>query len=163
MRKFGLFLLFIFWSFTVSAQVLKLSAGDTSSEVKKTVSQTQKQPQKEVVQKNNQISPSDSSSEDMKEDKSVKDFSQMKGFLKNSGNQKDARNIMILREVINYKMGDEELAPDFKKLENNREYNKKLQTILDEINNKKNRNRKNKQVMQILNEAGNKIYNLLAD
>ncbi len=85
------------------------------------------------------------------------------GYLRDYGDQKDARNIMIVAEVARYKLGDEKLAPEFAKLEYNKEYNKKIKIIMDKLNNNKYPDSKNRQVMNILNEAGNKLYNLLAD
>lgn len=86
-----------------------------------------------------------------------------KGFIRNYGNQKEARNLLILRAIVNYKFGDEKLAKEIDRMETNKEYNKKLQKVMNELSNKKMRNSKNKKVMDILNDAGNKLYNLLAD
>lgn len=88
---------------------------------------------------------------------------QMRGVMLNSGDQREARNLMIVAEVASYKLGDEKLAKQFAELENNREYHKKLQKIMSQLDNKKMRNRKNKEVIRILNDAGNKLYNLLAN
>lgn len=86
-----------------------------------------------------------------------------KGFIRSSGDQKEARNLLILKAVVNYKFGDEKLAKEIDAMETNKEYNKKLQKVMKELSNKKIRNSKNKKVMNILDEAGNKLYNLLAN
>lgn len=89
--------------------------------------------------------------------------SQPRGRMKNFGDQKVARNILIVKAVSNYKSGDEKYEQDFKVLENNREYQEKLRKILDNLSNKKRSDIKNREVINILNEAGNKLYNLLAN
>ena len=83
--------------------------------------------------------------------------------LKNTGDARVARNILILQEVINFKLGDERLQKEFAAIENNSNYYKKLEKIMKELDNRKNRNSINNQVINILDDAGNKIYNLLAD
>lgn len=87
----------------------------------------------------------------------------IKKRMKNFGSQKTARNIMILREVAGFKLGDEQLRKDFAELEQNSQYEKKLQKIMQKLKNDKIRNSKNKEVLRILDEAGDKIYNLLSD
>lgn len=87
----------------------------------------------------------------------------MRGSLKNSGDQKLARNILIVKAVADYKIGDEKLQGDFDDLERNREYNEKMNKIMKRLSNKKIRNLKNREVLNILNEAGNKLYNLLSN
>jgi len=86
-----------------------------------------------------------------------------RGTLKNSGDQKRARNILVLYNVAQFKLGDEELSGEFDKLEKNKMFDKKMQSIMDKLNNKKLTNSKNKKAKEILEEAGNKLYNLLAD
>lgn len=84
-------------------------------------------------------------------------------YMRNIGNQKTARNLMILKEVADYKIGDEKLAKEFDNLEKTQEYHQKLGRILNKLSNKKLRNSKNREVIEILDDAGNKLYNLLAD
>ncbi len=86
-----------------------------------------------------------------------------RALLLNSGDDKIARNLMVLHDVINFKMGDEKLAKSFDKIENNKTYNKKMDKAFAKLDNSKYRNQKNQQVINILNEAGQKLYNLLAD
>lgn len=84
-----------------------------------------------------------------------------RNFMRKTSNQKTARNLLILQEVVNYKMGDEKLAKDMDEVENSKEYNKKLEKILNNLSNKKSLDSKNKKVMQILDNAGERIYNIL--
>ena len=84
-------------------------------------------------------------------------------YMRNTGDQKTARNIMVLKEVADYKIGDEKLAKEFDNLEKTQEYHQKIGKILSKLSNKKMRNSKNREVIEILNDAGNKLYNLLAD
>jgi len=83
--------------------------------------------------------------------------------LKNGGDERMARNLLILKEVLDFKMGDEQLQEYFTKVENNRNYYKALEKIMNELNNDKRRNSKNNQIIHILDDAGNKIYNLLGN
>lgn len=83
--------------------------------------------------------------------------------LKNYGDERTARNILIVKEVADFKLDDEKLQDEFAKVANSREYAQKMQRIMDKLSNKKLRNTKNKEVIRILDEAGKKIYNLLAD
>lgn len=83
--------------------------------------------------------------------------------LKSSGNQIVARNLMIVKEVADYKSGDERYSPDFEALSSDREYQEKLGKIMANLSNRKLSNSKNKDVINILNDAGNKLYNLLAN
>ena len=71
--------------------------------------------------------------------------------------------MLVLHDVINFKMGDEKLAKNFDKIENNKTYNKKMDKAFAKLDNGKYRNQKNQQVINILNEAGQKLYNLLVD
>lgn len=89
--------------------------------------------------------------------------SQPRGRMRSFGDQKIARNILIVKAVSDYKSGDEKYEPDFKILENNREYQEKLRKILDNLSNKKRSDAKNREAINILNDAGNKLYNLLAN
>lgn len=86
-----------------------------------------------------------------------------RAVLLNSGDDKVARNMLVLHDVINFKMGDEKLAKNFDKIENNKTYNKKMDKAFAKLDNGKYRNQKNQQVINILNEAGQKLYNLLVD
>ena len=81
----------------------------------------------------------------------------------NSNDNKVARNLMIVNEVASFKMGDEKLNKNFENLKDSKTYNQKMDKIFAKLNNNKIRNQKNQQVINILNEAGQKIYNLLAD
>lgn len=85
------------------------------------------------------------------------------GYMHDYGDERDARNIMIVAKVADYKLGDENLAPEYERLRYNKEYNQKIKEIMQNLDNGKYPNSKNQQVINILREAGNKLYNLLAD
>lgn len=91
------------------------------------------------------------------------DIKKMRGTIGSSQNAIRARNLLMLQEVLNFKMQDEKLAPEIAKLRENREFNTKLLKALNELDNKKIRNRKNNEVMDILNNAGSRIYNSLTN
>ena len=87
----------------------------------------------------------------------------MRGSLRNSGDERTARNLLIVKEIANYKIGDEKYSKDFENVENTREFHRKMEKIMSKLSNNKRRNLKNDEVVKILNEAGDKIYNLLAN
>lgn len=91
------------------------------------------------------------------------DIQKMRGTIGSSQNAIKARNLLMLQEVLNFKMQDETLAPEIAKLRENREFNTKLLKALNELDNKKIRNRKNNEVIDILNNAGSRIYNSLTN
>lgn len=84
-------------------------------------------------------------------------------ILKNSGEQKEARDLLVLYEVVNFKLEDERLAKEIDELDENPKFNKKMDSIMEKLSNEKRRDNKNKDVERILQDAGNKLYNLLAD
>lgn len=86
-----------------------------------------------------------------------------RSFLKNYGDQRVARNILVVREIANFKMADEKLEKEFEKVEGNREFNRKMEIIQSRLSNAKLRNTKNKEAIRILNDAGEKLYKLLAN
>lgn len=87
----------------------------------------------------------------------------MRGSIGSSQNAIKARNLLMLKEVLDFKMQDETLKPEIAKLRENREFNNKLLNALNQLDNKKSRNRKNQEIINILNDAGNRIYNSLAN
>ena len=86
-----------------------------------------------------------------------------RSLLPTNKDQTTARNLMIVKEVADFKMGDEKLSKYFDNLEDNKEYNKKMDKIFAKLKNDKIRNSKNQKVIDILNEAGAKIYNLMSN
>ena len=66
---------------------------------------------------------------------------------------------MVLKAVLDYKMGDQKLEPYFEKLKQNREFYQKLARIMKDLDNKKYRNRTNQDILSILNYAGGRLYN----
>lgn len=88
---------------------------------------------------------------------------EMSGIMGNSEEVIQARNLLMLKEVLDFKMNDEKLAPQIEKLKNNKEFNTKLLKAMRDLDNKKNRNNKNQSVIKILNDAGGRIYNYLTN
>ena len=86
-----------------------------------------------------------------------------RSFIRSSGNQGEAFNLMVLQEVATYKLGDETLQKEIEGLKNNQEYYNKLEKIKKKLSNSKLSDSKNKDVMRILNDAGRKLNNLLGN
>lgn len=181
MKKLSIFLAIALWATTATAQVAKISRtgtttiyGNTNTQpaaktqqvqplykIPLTPQQTQQINQQKAAQPAMEDSTdNDANTEEMENNIVIKT---LRGSMRNTGNQKDARNLMIVKAVADFKMGDEKLAKEFDELENNREYHEKLQKIMDKLSNKKYPNNKNKEVTKILQDAGNRIYNLLAN
>ena len=78
-------------------------------------------------------------------------------------NMNEARNLLVVKMVADFKYGDEKLAGNYEKWENDKNFERKMSKAMSQLNNKKIRNSKNREVIRILNEAGNKLYNLLAN
>lgn len=75
--------------------------------------------------------------------------------------QQDARNIAILKAVVNYKIDDEENIRAIEQLRQDKNFNMKLQKMLNKLSNKRTKNADNRKVLDILEKAGNDIYNVL--
>lgn len=86
-----------------------------------------------------------------------------RSILPTNKDQKTARNLMIVKEVVNFKMGDENLAKYYDNLDDNKRYNKDMDKIFSKLSNSKRSNTKNKKVIEILNDAGERIYNLMSN
>lgn len=86
-----------------------------------------------------------------------------RSYLRNTGDEKKARNILVVKQVADFKIGDEKLAKDFEMVESTKEFERKMAKIMENLSNKKMRDYKNREVINILNEAGDKLYNLLAN
>ena len=78
-------------------------------------------------------------------------------------NMNEARNLLIVKMVADFKYGDEKLAGNYEEWENDKNFERKMNKVMSQLDNKKMRNTKNREVIRILNEAGNKLYNLLAN
>lgn len=87
----------------------------------------------------------------------------MHGRIGSTSNEIKARNLLMLKKVLDFKIQDATLAPDIAKMQNNREFNSKLLKALNKLDNKKNRSTRDQEVINILNDAGNRIYNYLAN
>lgn len=97
-------------------------------------------------------------SENMRED-----LRNMRGTIGSSQDAITARNLLLLKEVLDFKIQDEKLASEIKRLKENREFNKDLLKALNQLDNKKIRTQKDNEVINILNDAGSRIYNSLVN
>lgn len=78
-----------------------------------------------------------------------------------SSSQKDAAYIATLKAVTDVKLNDEENIKQMEQLRKDKQFNKKLQDMINDLNNSKSKNDKNKRVYKILIDAGRRIYNEL--
>lgn len=141
-----------------NAQMAHISAKSTSAAKQTAVPKPQPQQNPAPAVNNNQKAPVNDKKALKKEQEQWKS-----GYMHDYGDERDARNIMIVAKVADYKLGDENLAPEYERLRYNKEYNQKIKEIMQNLDNGKYPNSKNQQVINILREAGNKLYNLLAD
>ena len=72
--------------------------------------------------------------------------------------QKDARNMAVLKAVVNYKINDEENMRDIEKLREDVQFNQRLLRMLDKLSNERTKDAKNKRVLEILEKAGDDLY-----
>lgn len=176
MKKVWVLLFCLLYSVAAQAQVGKISAdGDISY----TTNAKELKYQRSAAPTYEQLLPQDNRMEQMQrqqaaqevledEIKTVDDAYNVENKkssvrLANYGNQREARNLMVVRAVANYKMGDEKLASQFEKVEDNAEFERKMQQIMENLSNNRMRNAKNREAVRILDDAGNKLYNLLAN
>ena len=75
--------------------------------------------------------------------------------------QNDAKYIATLKAVVNYKIDDKENINDIESLRQNRQFNEKLQRMLNKLSNERTKDAKNRQVLKILEKAGEDIYKIL--
>lgn len=74
---------------------------------------------------------------------------------------KDAQYMAVIKAVANVKINDEENLRQMEKLRESEAFNRKLQKMLDKLDNSRNKDGTNRKVLQILERAGKDIYNLL--
>ncbi len=159
MLKIILCLGLLFYVPQANAQMAHISAKSVSAAKQSTAPKPQQQSQQNPVPAVNNIPQAPASGK-----KTVKEEEQWtSSYMSDYGDARDARNIMIVAKVADYKLGDENLAPEYERLRYNKEYNQKIKEIMQNLDNGKYPNSKNRQVINILREAGNKLYNLLAD
>ncbi len=72
--------------------------------------------------------------------------------------QKDARNMAVLKAVVNYKINDEENMRDIEKLREDVQFNQRLLRMLDKLSNERTKDARNKRVLEILEKAGDDLY-----
>lgn len=75
--------------------------------------------------------------------------------------QNDAKYIATLKAVVNYKIDDKENINDIESLRQNKQFNQKLQRMLNKLSNERTKDAKNRQVLKILEKAGEDIYKIL--
>ena len=75
--------------------------------------------------------------------------------------QNDAKYIATLKAVVNYKIDDKEHMNDIEALRQNKQFNQKLQRMLNKLSNERTKDAKNRQVLKILEKAGEDIYKIL--
>ncbi len=73
----------------------------------------------------------------------------------------DAKYMAVLKIVVNYKMGDENIADDLDKLRESDRFKKELEKIHKKLNNSKTSDATNRRIMRILEQAGKDVYNEL--
>lgn len=73
----------------------------------------------------------------------------------------DAKYMAVLKVVVNYKMGDENLSDDLDKLRESDRFKKELQKIVNKLDNSKTSDATNRRIMRILEQAGKDVYNEL--
>lgn len=75
--------------------------------------------------------------------------------------QNDAKYIATLKAVVNYKIDDEENIKSVENLRENQAFNRKLQKMLNKLQNTRTKNSTNRRVYDILLKAGRDVYNEL--
>ena len=75
--------------------------------------------------------------------------------------QNEAKYIATLKAVVNYKIDDQENIRGIEALRQNRQFNEKLQKMLDKLNNERTKDAKNRRVLKVLEQAGEEIYKIL--
>ena len=74
---------------------------------------------------------------------------------------RDAQHLAVLMAVMSYKINDEEHLRNIENLREDERFNRRVQTMLDKLSNRRSKNTTNRRVLQILENAGKDIYNLL--
>lgn len=75
--------------------------------------------------------------------------------------QADAKYLATLKAVVNYKIDDEESLNGVESLRENQAFNRRLQRMLNKLQNTRSKNSTNRRVYNILLKAGKDIYNEL--
>ena len=177
MKSIIFFLTLIMFANTANAQVGRIGA-DGSTEYtaqaqdlkrQRSASPTYEQlaPQKQIYYNGAVNTYQESAAEVLKveENNKITDNDKKKNgsHILSFGDQKEARNLLIVEAVAHYKLQDEKLSEQMESLQENAEYHRKLEQIMQNLSNKRLRNNKNKEAIRILNDAGNRLYNLLTN
>ena len=102
------------------------------------------------VRQHNMVQPETNTSQTDEQTEYEPESQMIYARMRDYGDQKDARNIKIVEAVAHYKLGDEKLREEMEKLDQNREYNKKMKKIMEKLSNDKRRDTKNREVVRIL-------------
>lgn len=73
----------------------------------------------------------------------------------------EAKYMAVLKIVVNYKMGDENIADDLDRLRESERFKKELEKIYKKLDNSKTSDATNRRIMRILEQAGKDVYNEL--
>lgn len=73
----------------------------------------------------------------------------------------DAKYMAVLKVVVNYKMGAEEISRDLDRLRESERFKRELEKIVDKLDNSKTSDATNRRIMRILEQAGKDVYNEL--
>ena len=73
----------------------------------------------------------------------------------------NAKYMAVLKVVVNYKMGDENISGDLDKLRESERFKKELEKLVEKLDNSKTSDATNRRVMRILEQAGKDVYNEL--
>lgn len=75
--------------------------------------------------------------------------------------QMDAAYLATLKAVMDYKIDDEENLKEMEELREDQRFNRKLQNMIDKLNNTRTKTGKDRRVYDVLLKAGKDIYNIL--
>ncbi len=78
-----------------------------------------------------------------------------------TSSQKDASYLAIVKAVADYKINDEEEVRHLNELRQDQRFNKKLNEMIDELQNSRSKNSKNQKVLDVLLQAGKDIDRIL--
>ena len=74
---------------------------------------------------------------------------------------KNAQYLATIKAVANYKINDEEEIDNVERLRQDANFNRKLQKMLNKLQNSRTKNSDNKRILKILEDAGKDIYDIL--
>ncbi len=75
--------------------------------------------------------------------------------------QDEAKYLATVKAVADFKINDEEHLQAVDSLRQNRNFNLKLQGMINKLSNRRTKDTTNRKILKILEQAGKEIYNLL--